>query len=60
MTAVQPEIPDIDWTDVCGAAEPRDADDVEPDSHLRDLKGQGTRLVRLHTMTDVPLTGRYL
>ncbi|NUS74900.1 MAG: hypothetical protein HOV70_01700 [Streptomyces sp.] len=60
MTAVQPEIPDIDWSDVCGDAEPYDVDDVEPDGHLRDLKGQGVRLVRLHTITDVPLTGRYL
>lgn len=50
----------IDWNDVCGDAEPHDSEDIEPDSHLRDLKGQGARLVRLHTMTDVPLTGRYL
>lgn len=60
MTAVQPALPDIDWSDVCGDAEPYDSDGIEPDSHLSDLKGQGVRLVRLYTMTDVPITGRYL
>jgi hypothetical protein len=50
----------IDWSDVCGDAKPHEPDDVEPDGHLRDFKGQGASLVRLHTMTDVPLTGRYL
>ncbi|WP_328544604.1 hypothetical protein [Streptomyces europaeiscabiei] len=54
MTAVQPEIPDIDWTDVCGEAQPHDPVDVEPDGHLL------VRLVRFRTITDVPLTGRYL
>lgn len=49
----------IDWSDVCGDAEAHDLDDVEPDGHLVDLKGQGASLVRLHNMTDVP-TGRYL
>lgn len=60
MTALQPELPDIDWSDVCGDAEPYGRDENEADSHLSDLKGQGVRLVRLHTMTDIPITGRYL
>lgn len=48
----------IDWSDVCGDADP-DPDDVEPDSHLSERKRRRVGLVRLYTVTDVP-TGRYL
>jgi hypothetical protein len=52
----------IDWADF-GPDEEDEWDEEEwndPDPRLRDLHGQGLSAVQLHTITDVPLTGRYL
>jgi hypothetical protein len=57
----------IDWTDFGPDDEDEDEWNEEdedewtdPDPRLRDLHGQGLSTVQLHTITDVPLTGRYL
>ena len=44
----------IDWSDVCGDAEP------EPPRHDRDLDGQGLDPEKRATITDIPLKGSYL
>jgi hypothetical protein len=56
---------DIDWADFGPDEEDEwDEEDEEewndPDPRLRDLDGQGLTAVQLRTITDIPLTGRYL
>jgi hypothetical protein len=53
----------IDWTDLCHLG--TELIDAEPDPRHRDLHGQHHRgepltAKKLHTMTDVPITGSYL
>jgi hypothetical protein len=50
----------IDWSDLGLDDEDDLEDEDEWDLRLRDLHGQGLTAVQLHTITDVPLTGRYL
>lgn len=61
MTATQPDLPAIDWTDICGNTEPAAPADTKP-AHpkLHDLIGQGLTAFDLRTMTDVPVKGGYL
>lgn len=62
MTATQPELPAIDWTDICGDGEPSDRTPTPFDlrqHEMRDQRGQGARPKALWTADNVP-TGSYL
>ncbi|MFJ8049847.1 hypothetical protein [Streptomyces luteogriseus] len=50
--------PDDDWDDEDDW--PDDVIDDEPDPHLPDLRSQGLTTAQLRTMTDVPVSRRYL
>lgn len=61
MTATQPELPAIDWTDLdrlCDLGAAQLHDPVDP-QHL-DLRGQGLTAYQINTMTDVDLQGDLL
>ncbi|MEU9134628.1 hypothetical protein AB0D33_01435 [Streptomyces sp. NPDC048404] len=62
MTQLPLPLDDIDWADIDPDEDEWDDEDEldDPDPRLRDLDGQGLTAVQLHTITDVPLTGRYL
>jgi hypothetical protein len=59
MTATQPDLPAIDWTDICSNTGPLHDPPADP-AEWRDLRGQGLRPIDLYAMTDVPVKGSYL
>jgi hypothetical protein len=60
VTVTQPELPAIDWTDLCGTEPAAPADTKPAHPKLHDLIGQGLTALQIHTMTDIQPSPEYL